>query len=82
MLKPDTLNDWKALAGKLDVPYLQIRNFERDIDTAPKEMLHAWGTSDKATINRLYTALKEIGRDDACAYLEENVEIGSQETIV
>lgn len=82
MLKPETLNGWKALAAKLDVPYLQIRNFEGDIHSAPKEMLHAWSMSDKATINRLYTALKEIGRDDACVFLEKNVEFGSQETIV
>ena len=82
MLNPATLNDWKALAAKLDIPHLQIINFEREIDTAAKEMLYYWSISDGATVDKLYKALQDIGRDDVCTFLEENIKLESQETVV
>ena len=82
MLNPATLNDWKALAAKLDITHLQIINFEREIDAAAREMLYYWSTSDEATVDKLYKALQDIGRDDVCTFLEENIKLENQETIV
>ena len=83
LLNPESQHNWRAVAAEIDVPYLQICNFESDdINTATKEMLHYWGTSNDATVDRLYQALRKLGRDDACTFLEENVDFESVGTIV
>jgi hypothetical protein len=84
LLNPESPNNWRAVASELDVPYLQIRNFEAgNIDKAAEEMLHYWGTKNDATLDKLYQALRKRGRDDACTFLEENVELESvPETVV
>lgn len=45
-------------------------------------MLHDWGTSNNATLDRLYQALEELKRDDACEFLEEHVAVEDSETII
>lgn len=75
-------NNWRAVAAELGLSYVNIRNFEANIETACKEMLYSWGTSNDATVDKLYEALRKIGRDDACIFLEENVELEREETTV
>ncbi|XP_028390760.1 tumor necrosis factor receptor superfamily member 16-like [Dendronephthya gigantea] len=82
LLNPKTQNNWRAVAAELGVSYLSILNFEANIETSCKEMLHSWGTSNDATVDKLYEALRKNGRDDACRFLEENVEFESEETTV
>lgn len=84
MLNSEVPPNWRAVAAEIGVPHHQIQHFSTNIETATKEMLHYWGTSNEATLDRLYKALRKIGRDDACTFLEEKVELESTsvETIV
>ena len=82
LLNPEGPNNWKALASELGVDYSLTRNFEESINMATSEMLHHWSTSNDATLDRLYQALRKLGRDDACTFLEKNVKLESVETIV
>lgn len=77
LLNPDSINNWKRLGVELQLSQTLLQNFK-----STSEMLSHWQTSNDATTQKLYAALKHIGRDDACKYLEENATSSCRETNV
>ncbi|XP_046862335.1 tumor necrosis factor receptor superfamily member 9-like isoform X2 [Xenia sp. Carnegie-2017] len=77
LLNPGSINNWKRLGVELQLSQTLLKNFN-----STSEMLSHWQTSNDATTQKLYAALKHIGRDDACKYLEENATSSCRETNV
>ena len=71
LLTPPSQKDWQAVADRLGFSNGDIRllNTKDGIECA-REMLNTYDTFEGASIPKLYEALKEIGRHDACSVLE------------
>ena len=75
ILNPDSLSNWSVLAGKLGFTQIAIKNFQLSPTKATQEMLSDWGTSNSATVFRLYSILKEMRRDDAAEVLKPLLDV-------
>ncbi|EDO37507.1 predicted protein [Nematostella vectensis] len=79
LLNPESLKNWKTLAGLLRLPMQQIRVFEIDKSQATQKLLGYWQTQQEASVYKLYHLLLEIHRDD-CASLLKKVLLKHQQS--
>ena len=73
-LNPQSLKNWKILAGKLGFRWLDVENFKLQPRNSTQLMLSSWSTSSGATVEVLHQKLLEIGRCDAAKLLEPFLE--------